>query len=129
MKRFFYFLVALFMALLLSGCKGGGGGSSSGGSSSSGSSSINFNSDPGNELLLEQAINQGTNEPLPLDIGDGDDTSGFDDGLSDQDGPFDSDGGDLNIPDANINPEPSTLLLLGTSLLGLFGYKLKRLRK
>ena len=112
MKRKLFLTVVIFASLCLAGCKGGGG-SGSAASSYSPESSSNVVSLLGNELGSE------LNEVLD-DIEDTSQEPEVD--LPPQEEP------EPLVPDNNINPEPSTILMFGLSILSFLGYKIKKLR-
>ena len=109
------FLVAVIFAFLcLAGCKGGGGGGS--GSSASSSS-------------FESLLGDDLGSDLDQVLGDIEDTGDNQD--SDQEPPeelVELPDPDVVDPDLNINPEPSTILMFGISILSFLGYKIKKLR-
>ncbi len=114
MRKILSFLVAFGLIVLASGCRGGGG---SGGSSAGSNSDLQFAMDDSTGYLLEEQFSPGSDslgtETLAgLDVNSQDNYTG--EGVS---------------SGAHLNPEPSTIVMFGLSIIGLLGYGMRRIVK
>lgn len=122
MRKGVYFLVAFVVIFFISGCKSGGGGSGSVQSvESSGPETAGIEGDLGDGYLLEDDLGTDVDDVSDTPVVDEDDDTDVDGGIDLVDLPDDDE------PDYS-NPEPSTLLMFGISLLGLAGYKIRKSR-